>query len=374
MRIGGWNFRGLGNRPTVRGLRELQRREVPDILFLSETKLDEKRMEKFRWMLGMPHMIVQKCEGQSGGLAMLWKRGIDVELRWKGRMHIDVNITETDGFKWGLTGIYGEQRQDKQEETWRLLRTLHHQSDLPWLCIGDFNEIMFSFEKQGGIPRPQICMDRFRDALNFCNLNDLGFEGDIFTWRNNNFRVDGYIRERLDRAVANPSWCARFPCYKVVNGNPEHSDHRPIMVGTGEVARSKWCGSGEVNKRFEARWLLEEDCDTIVTNAWNLAKQRGHTQVSEIITSVSKELHTWSKDILGDLQKRIGKLKKELEDYRRNNISEHMIRKEQVTRFKLDRLEELWDVYWRQRAHVQCSKKVTGIQHTFILLVRKGRR
>jgi hypothetical protein len=283
---------------------------------------------------------------------MFWKRGIDVELRWKGRMHIDVNITETDGFKWGLTGIYGEPKQDKREETWRLLRTLHHQSDFPWLCIGDFNEIMFSFEKQGGIPRPQICMDRFRDALNFCNLNDLGFEGDIFTWRNNNFRVDGYIRERLDRDVANPIWCARFPCYKVVNGNPEHSDHRPIMVETGEVARSRWCGSGEVNKRFEARWLLEEDCDTIVTNAWNLAKQRGHKQVSELITSVSKELHTWSKDILGDLQKRIDKLKEELEAYRKSGISEHKVRKEQVARLKLHRLEEQWDLYSRQRAHV----------------------
>jgi hypothetical protein len=46
-----------------------------------------------------------------------------------------------------------------------------------------FNKIMFNYEKQGGVPRPQICMDRFRDALLYCNLNDLGFEGDIFTWR-----------------------------------------------------------------------------------------------------------------------------------------------------------------------------------------------
>jgi hypothetical protein len=117
-------------------------------------------MEKFRWMLGISNMIVQKSEGQSGGLAMSWKCGIDVELRWKGRMHIDVNITDKDGFKWRLTGIYGESKQDRREETCRLMLTLRHQSDLPWLCVGDFNEIMFSF-KQGGLPRPQIRMDRF---------------------------------------------------------------------------------------------------------------------------------------------------------------------------------------------------------------------
>jgi hypothetical protein len=197
---------------------------------------------------------------------MLWKRGIDVELRWKGRMHIDVNVVEADGSKWRLTGIYGEPNQDKREETWRLMRTLHHQASLPWLCIGDFNEIMFSFEKQGGLPRPQVCMDRFRNALNFCNLNDLGFEGDIFTWRNNNCRAKGYIRERLDRAVANPGWCAKFPCYKVVNGEQGHSDHRPVLLEMGELTRNRWRGDGcVVNKRFKARWLMEE---TVIQIAW----------------------------------------------------------------------------------------------------------
>lgn len=34
------------------------------------------------------------------------------------------------------------------------------------------------------------------------------------------FEFDGYIRERLDRAAANPAWCDRFPGYKVTNGDP----------------------------------------------------------------------------------------------------------------------------------------------------------
>ena len=117
MKIAGYNCRGLGNRPAVGGLLALQKKEDPDILFLSETKLKKKRMEKFRNMLGMQGMIAKDCDGKSGGLAMFWKRGVDVGLRWMGRMHIDVNITETDGFKWRLTGIYGEPRQDKREET-----------------------------------------------------------------------------------------------------------------------------------------------------------------------------------------------------------------------------------------------------------------
>jgi hypothetical protein len=77
-------------------------------------------------------------------------------------MHIDVEITEDDGFKWRFTGIYGEPRVDKREEIWKLRRTLHMQEKLPWVCIGDFNEILYSFEKQGGNPKPQSQMERFR--------------------------------------------------------------------------------------------------------------------------------------------------------------------------------------------------------------------
>ena len=58
---------------------------------------------------------------------------------------------------------------------------LKHQSDKPWLCAGDFNEILYSWEKEGGVPKPQAQMDRFKEALEVCELNDLGFSGDAFT-------------------------------------------------------------------------------------------------------------------------------------------------------------------------------------------------
>lgn len=33
-------------------------------------------MEKFRYKLGMPHMVVKDCEGKSGELALFWKRDV----------------------------------------------------------------------------------------------------------------------------------------------------------------------------------------------------------------------------------------------------------------------------------------------------------
>jgi exonuclease III len=156
MKIVGWNSRGVGNDPAIRGLLELQKREDPDVLFLSETKATKDMIEWLKWKLGMPNMIVKDCVGRSGGLALFWKNGVDVRLTgFVSRYHIDTEITEPDGFVWRFTGIYGEPKTKKRENTWKLMKTLKHQGDRPWLCIGDFNEILHSWEEEGGALKPQ---------------------------------------------------------------------------------------------------------------------------------------------------------------------------------------------------------------------------
>jgi exonuclease III len=74
MKLVAWNCRGLGNRPAIRGLLDLQKSEGADNLFLSETKLDKRRMEFFRWRLGLPNMLVQKGEGKGGNCCVLVER------------------------------------------------------------------------------------------------------------------------------------------------------------------------------------------------------------------------------------------------------------------------------------------------------------
>ena len=46
--------------------------------------------------------------------------------------------------------------------------------DLPWFCVGDFNEIVKSEEKMGGASRPERQMVAFKEALDFCGFCDLG--------------------------------------------------------------------------------------------------------------------------------------------------------------------------------------------------------
>lgn len=80
-----------------------------------------------------------------------------------------------------------------------------------------------------------------------------------------------FIKERLDRAVANTTWRCKFPLVRVINEDPRHSDHRPIIVDVGECELRRWEGPREVLKKFEARWLEEEDCMVKVEEVWGSA-------------------------------------------------------------------------------------------------------
>ena len=205
----------------------------------------------------MPNLFVKDCVGLGGGLALFWRKGIDLTVNSMSKYHIDATINEEDGLLWRFTGIYGEPRSEEKEKTWRLLRILRDRSNLSWLCCGDFNEILFNCEKAGGQPRSVKSIDNFRQALVDCDLHDIGYKGDIFTWRNHHHRADRYVKERLDRAVANSEWRNHFPLVRVINGDPRHSDHRPIIVELGGREK-EWRRPMEIMKKFEARWLEEE--------------------------------------------------------------------------------------------------------------------
>ena len=80
-------------------------------------------MEGLRWKLNMTNMVVKDSVGAKGGLALFWKKGVDLRVLSWSRYHIDSLIKE-DGGTWRFTGIYGESRSEEKEKTWKLLRIL----------------------------------------------------------------------------------------------------------------------------------------------------------------------------------------------------------------------------------------------------------
>jgi hypothetical protein len=312
--------------------------EAPDVLFLSKTKHDNKWMEWWRWRLQMTNMIVKDSTGMSGGLALFWKKDVNLSVKSMSKYHIDAIIWEEDGFEWCFTGIYGKSRSEDKDKTWELLRELKTKLHMPWLCCEDFNEIIFSYEKEGGSPRVERCMEKFHQALEDCELHDLGFVGGAFTWRNHHHLATSYTKERLHRVVANTTWRAQFPLVRVVNGDLRHLDHRPIIVSMGERGSRNYGQPMDFLHKFEAHWLEEEECSKRVEGAWLGALQGGNVTMVDIQRKMLDELWTWVREVLGELERRIKNARLELERCRRRCISQENVNREHIMQYKLERL------------------------------------
>ena len=124
------------------------------MLFLMETKLTVSEMQSVKTDLEFPLMLVVPSVKRSGGLALLWKNEMVVSTLTYSPNHIDIHISSPSQILWRLTGVYGHPKERLKCEPWRLMRHLWGRASLPWVCLGDFNEILSSDERNGRIPKP----------------------------------------------------------------------------------------------------------------------------------------------------------------------------------------------------------------------------
>jgi exonuclease III len=272
MSIISWNCRGLGNLRTVQDLRQMVKEKRPWMVFLMETKLRKNRMDVVRYKLGFPNLFVVDSIGKSGGLALLWGDEIIVDIQNYSHRHINGVIkTPMVDVQWKFTGFYGHPDVNKRQESWDLLKVLKQFSPNPWICIGDFNEVISNEEKWGGSNRSSSQMRRFQLALEECELSDMGFRGPKYTWSNCRESWD-YIKERLDRGLANTAWCDLFPSAEIWVEGQTNSDHAVLTVSLFSQNRRK---KRTRRFRYEASWEMEEGYSELISKTWNMQPSHG---------------------------------------------------------------------------------------------------
>ena len=84
----------------------------------------------------------------------------------------------------------------RRKPFWDYLQNLAFNISLPWLLLGDFNDMISEEEKLGGLPINRTRMTAFRNCLDKCGLIDLGFHGPRFTWTNKSPVWQSTIKER----------------------------------------------------------------------------------------------------------------------------------------------------------------------------------
>ncbi|XP_061999558.1 uncharacterized protein LOC133716939 [Rosa rugosa] len=212
-----WNCRGICNPSTRRALKTLISQHKPAIVFLIKTKIREKEeFGRLQRTLGFDHVEGFLSVGQSGRLGLFWNEETRVRIRQPSHARfIDAVVDDDNGlFRWRLTCFYGNPSAAERQESWNLIRSLSDDDSLPWVVLGDFNEIVHSSEKLDGRLRPESQMRGFREALSYAELVDLGFHGCPYTWSDSETKV------RLDRVVVTAAWLDCFSHSRVIHLPP----------------------------------------------------------------------------------------------------------------------------------------------------------
>ncbi|KAA3465795.1 Exo_endo_phos domain-containing protein [Gossypium australe] len=119
-----------------------------------ETKLNSDRMERVRKQCGFFNGIGVSANETRCGFGLAWNKNELVQLRSYPQNHINAKILMDDN---GNVCF--------REEGWNLLQSLSRNQDLPWLVCGDFNEILYSFEKSSGCQETKDGWNVFRERL-----------------------------------------------------------------------------------------------------------------------------------------------------------------------------------------------------------------
>uniref|UniRef100_A0A2N9IH27 Reverse transcriptase domain-containing protein n=1 Tax=Fagus sylvatica TaxID=28930 RepID=A0A2N9IH27_FAGSY len=332
-------------------LHNLVKSEGPTVLFLMETKLDVRGMESIRVKLGFKFCFSVPCLGRSGGLALLWNDPAQVTIQNFSQNHVDSHVQLAEGAKWRFTGFYGHPEGHRKWESWVLLDKLHSLDNTPWLCMGDFNEILSISERSGEVLGSTRRMQDFSDVVNRCGLIDLGFRGIPFTWEN---RRDGeaLIQKRLDRALANAAWLDCFNLCSVSHVVCSYSDHVPLLLHMDTSTRH--CQPKRRPRKFEEKWSLHPECEAIIQDVWSREEAIGSPMfiLCEKIKHCREALYRWYKDVSGEFQNKIKVHTASLTSLISSNFAGQNNSAIASLKAEINKLLLSEELHWRQRSRM----------------------
>lgn len=143
MRLISWNCRGLGRSAAARALRFLVREVNPMGIFLIETKISDDRVQSVFRRLGFSFFVSFPPVRCKGGLAFCWRPGLVFDILMFSSSILHLLIQPGGGRVDFLCSFVYEPPLWRHKETfWKELASLNSFGAHPWVCTGDFNEVV----------------------------------------------------------------------------------------------------------------------------------------------------------------------------------------------------------------------------------------
>jgi hypothetical protein len=279
---------------------------------------------------------------------MFWTNAVKLDIISYNERCIDCYIDRSNiDIGWRASGVYGFSSHQQKPQTYDLIKNLsQNNTHENWLMFGDFNMVLNHAEKLGGRDINYTHTNLFQDTLNDCQLQDLGYHGETFTWSNNQ-EDDHHIKERLDRFCASPSWISRFPRVTNYHLPSLSSDHNPILLvfGSNYDSRNDTRGTTTI-KRFEHIWLHDRQSSTIIKEAWTNSNEDTYTKLQHAFNNV----YQWGQNTYGNVPRQIKELHLNIHNLKNKVPTKDDIDQIHQLENKLDDLLRHEETWWAQRA------------------------
>jgi len=352
MKILGWNCRGIGNPAIVKELRDLAKDYAPSVMFIMEAQICKYRVENLRYTLGFDASFAVSSDGRSGGLGLFWKIEVTVSVQKFSNYHIDTIIKVEGKEPWRISFIYGEPNRSLRSRTWEIMKQMRSDSNLPWVCVGDFNEILRREEQLGPNNREEYLMEGFRNVVDVCQLCDIGYMGLDWTFEK---KVAGghFVRVRLDRVLASASWCACFPFAAVRHLTAVKSYHCPILLSLLPDERSDIVHGKGKPFRYELMWETNEGLCSFIQQIWKDGNHCNSVKdLKDKLFHLGEELRSWGEKTFGAVRRELRAQKKRLQQLRADPTRSMVSEEEQKVVERIILLNYQEQVMWKQRSHI----------------------
>ena len=268
-----------------------------DVVYLQETKLVVVDLKIIRSLWGNMYVgwEVLNAVNTAGGILLMWDKRIlekidslvgsfTVSCQWK---------CLEDGFTWIGSGVYGPNLKGVRSYFWDELNLIRNRWTSPWCLFGDFNVIRFPRERLGCQRFSQEMID-FSDFLNSNNLVDLPLDGGQYTWCSGS---DQPSMSRIDRVLVSVDWEEYFPDVSQKLLPRPLSDHNPLLVEAGGMAR------GKSSFKFQNIWLKSEGFVEKVQGWWLGYSFNGSPNrvLARKMKALKEDLKAWNRNVFDDV-------------------------------------------------------------------------
>jgi len=348
MKFATWNVRGFGNDQKKSMVKRLIRSEKLDLIGLTETKVQELNAWDMKRCWGNYTADWEQVTARqnSGGILITWNQQSFTKLnsfamqRW---LCIVGEIIENKT-KCVFCVVYAPNSHGERQKVWDQLRRIKAHFQIPWIIMGDFNEVLHIHERRGTTELTQG-MREFHSLVFDLQLIDMEI-GQNFTWIRRN------AASRIDRIMVDQEWLTFFPLSSAYCKGRGFSDHFPVILST---AQGKW---GPPPFRTLDCWLEEPSFLSTFKKEW---VQLSGLPLEKKLKMIKKPLKEWNRKTFGHIEQNIDKFQKEMDKME----SEAQVRELQEEEWsRLDALRtQLWlwtarnERYWRQMSRCKLIKE-----------------